>query len=171
MIVILKGVKLYLALVLTCIFLIISDVEDLSKCLLAVCLEKSLFSSPVHFLIAFFFLFMSSLNSFYILYFNSFPDRYLASILSCSVGCLFILLSFLWYAKSFYLMRPHLFIFVLFYFAFAYFVCTWGDRSRKILLKPMSKGIMPIFSSRRLVVLHFTCKPVIHFELFFGGQV
>ena len=53
---------------------------------------------------------------------------------------------------------------------FVYFcLCfPWLRRHiQKILLKPMSKGIMPIFSSRRLVVLHFTCKIFIHFEFIF----
>ena len=97
----------------------------------------------------------------YILEINplSFPS--FANILSHSVGCLFILfIVSIVVQKLLSLIRSHFFI-----FAFISFACR--ERPKKILVRLMSKRILPMLSSRSFVASSFKFRSLIHFEFIF----
>ena len=84
-----------------------------------------------------------------------------ANIFSHSVGCLLILLSFLCCAEAF-----QFDVALLVYFLLLFPLLLESD-SKKLSSKPMSRSLLPMFSSRDFTVLGLSFKSLIHFQLIF----
>ena len=77
------------------------------------------------------------------------------------MGCLFVLFcGFVCCAKGLSLIRSYLFIFV-------YISISLGDGLKKILLRFMSKSVLPMFSSKCFIVSSLTFRSLIHFDFIF----
>ena len=109
----------------------------------------------------FVFLLLSHVSSLYSVDINPLSDIWFTNTFSHLVGCLLVLLLVSCAMQSlFSLMQSHLFI-------FAFVSLAWGDISRKIPLGPMSRSILPMFSSRNSMVSGLAFKSLIHFEFDF----
>ena len=97
----------------------------------------------------------------YILEINPLLVTSFANIFPHSVGYLFhlFMVSFV-VQKLLSLIRSPLFIFV-------FISITLGDGSKKMLLRFMSKRVVPMFSSRSFIVSSLTLRSLIHFEFIF----
>ena len=96
----------------------------------------------------------------YILKINPLSIALFANIFSCSEGCLFILFMIACAVqKLLSFIRSHLFIFVFIFI-------TQGGESKRILLHLMSKGVLPTFSSRSLIMSGLTFRSYSILSLF-----
>ena len=140
--------------------------EHFSMYLLAICissLEKYLFRSFYHFSIELLaFLFLSCISCLYILEIKT------LSVASLKLFSLILWAVFFFFLVSFAvqklvsLIRSHWFLFAFIYVAL-------GDWPKKTFVRLRSENVLPMFSSRSLMVLFLIFKSLSHFWVYFGA--
>ena len=136
-------------------------------CLLAICLFRKISIQEFYVFIGWFvFLILKYMNSLYILDINPLLDiSFAKTLLPSSRHCKY-LLPFCFVDGFLHCTKVFLFDVVPFaYFSFC-FPCL-GRHPKKILLKLMSKNILPMFLSRSFIVLGLTFKFLLPFEFIF----
>ena len=147
----------YFTVVLTCIYLMISDIH-LFSCLLAICissLEKCLLKSAAYFLIRLYCCYWV-VDILYIFWIFTPYQIWFANIFSHSVGCCFTLLIVLWCTEIFLvcslvvpLVSLSLYIYVYFFFCCLHFWCHIQENIVNIVNSNVITFYL-MFSSRKV---------------------